>query len=61
MAKKLARQTLKEDLDKQEREMLNRTAATISEEEDEEEHLNSTQNPLDNNDLTLLVSSITGE
>ena len=61
MAKKLARQTLKEDSDKQEQEMRNRTAATISEEEDEEEHLNSTQNPLDNNDLTLLVSSITGE
>jgi len=61
MAKKLARQALKEDLDKQEREMRNRTAATISEEEDEEEHLNSTQNPLDDNDLTLLVSSITGE
>ena len=38
-----------------------RTTVTISEEDDEEEYLNSTQNPLDNNELTLLVSSITGE
>ena len=28
-----------------------RTTATIAEEEDEEEHLNSTQNPLDDSEL----------
>ena len=34
---------------------------TISQEDDEEEYLNSTQNPLDGSDLAILVSSITGE
>ena len=34
---------------------------TISEEDDKEEYLNSTQNPLDKSDLAILVSSITGE
>ena len=34
---------------------------TIAEEEDEEECLNSTQNPLDDHELSLLISSITGE
>lgn len=33
----------------------------IVEEEDEEKHLNSTQNLLDNDKLSLLVSFITGE
>ena len=32
-------------LDKKHQEIQNRTAATISEEKDEEDHLNSTQNP----------------
>ena len=43
------------------KETMIRTTTTISEEEDEEEHLNSTQNPLDNSDLALLVASITGD
>ena len=34
---------------------------TISEEDDKEEYLNSTQNPLDESDLATLISSITGE
>ena len=34
---------------------------TISEEDDKEEYLNSTQNPLDESDLAMLISSITGE
>ena len=34
---------------------------TISQEDDEEEYLNSTQNTLDESDLAILVSSITGE
>jgi hypothetical protein len=41
-----------------------RTTATITEEEDIEEHLNSTQNPIEDDDddeLTLLISSITGD
>ena len=33
-----------------------------TEEEDEEEHLNSTQNPLDDNELSvLIISTITGD
>ena len=61
MARKLAKQAIKYSLDKHHQEIQNRTAATISEEEDEEDYLNSTQDPLDNNDLALLVSSITYE
>ena len=34
---------------------------TISEEDDKEEYLNSTQKPLDESDLAMLISSITGE
>ena len=34
---------------------------TISEEDDREEYLNSTQNPLDESDLATLISSITGK
>ena len=34
---------------------------TISEEDDKEEYLNSTQNPLDECDLATLISSITGK
>ena len=44
-----------------EKETRIRTPVMITEEEDEEEYLNSTQNPLDNNELALLVSAITGE
>ena len=61
MARKLAKQAIKYSLDKQHQEIQNRTAATITEEEDQEDHLNLTQNPLDNNDLALLVSTITDE
>ena len=61
MARKLAKQAIKYSSDKQHQEIQNRTATTISEEEDEEDHLNLTQNPLDNNDLALLVTSITDE
>jgi transposase InsO family protein len=43
------------------KENLIRTPTTISEEEDKEEHLNSTQNPLDNSELSLLIASITGD
>ena len=37
-----------------------RTTATITEEEDEEEYLNLTQNPLDDTELSVLISTITG-
>ena len=60
MARKLAKQAIKYSSEKQHQEVQNRTATTISE-EDEEDHLYLTQNPLDNNDLALLVSSITDE
>ena len=33
---------------------------TITEEEDEEEYLNSMQNPLDDTELSVLISTITG-
>jgi hypothetical protein len=38
-----------------------RTSITITEEEDEEAHLNSTQHPLDDSELSLLIALITGE
>jgi hypothetical protein len=38
-----------------------RSTMTISEEDDEEEYLNSTQNPLYECDLATLISSITGK
>ena len=41
-------------------EHAHRTPASISEEDDEDEHLNSTRNPLDESDLSLLISTITG-
>ena len=44
-----------------EKEKRTRTLTTILEEEDREEHLNSTQNPLDDSEFSLLVSSITGD
>jgi transposase InsO family protein len=44
-----------------EKEAQIRTTVTILEEEDDEEYLNSTQNPLDSSELALLVSSITCE
>jgi hypothetical protein len=50
--------TEKKQLDKYTR---NRTPTTITEEDDEERHLNSTQNPLDDDRLISLISSITGE
>ena len=34
---------------------------TISEEEDKDTYLNRTQNPLEDNELSLLITSITGE
>ena len=51
---------------KQERKLMEkgnqiRRPTTISEEEDEDSHLNSTQNPLGNTDLAVLIDSITGE
>ena len=39
----------------------NRLRTTITEEEDEEKHLNSTQNPLDDTELSVLISTITGD
>ena len=44
-----------------EKEMLIRTHVTITKEKDEEEHLNSTQNPLNNSELLQLIASITGD
>ena len=41
-------------------EKLLRTTTTITEGEDEEEYLNSTQNPLDDTELSVLISTITG-
>jgi hypothetical protein len=38
-----------------------RTPITITEEEDREAHLNSTQNPLDDKELALLISTITND
>ena len=38
-----------------------RTPVTITEEEDKEEYLNSTQNPLDDHELSVLIASITGD
>jgi hypothetical protein len=46
---------------KQAKEKRTRTPATISVEEDKEKHLNSTQNPLDHDDIALLVSTLIGE
>ena len=34
---------------------------TVTEEEDEEKHLNSTRNPLDDAELSVLISTITGD
>ena len=44
-----------------EQEKQRRSPVTISEEDEEEEYLNSTQNPLDKRDLATLISSITGK
>ena len=48
-------------LEWREQETQKQLPVTISEEDDKEEYLNSTQNPLDKSDLAILVSSITGE
>lgn len=48
-------------LDEKQQENSERTPTTIVEEEDEEKHLNSTQQPLDEGELAILISSITGE
>src|SRR6202034_595111 len=50
--------TEKRQLDK---DTKTRTPVTITEEEDKEEHLNSTQNPTDDDRFISLISSITGE
>ena len=39
----------------------NRLRTTVTEKEDEEKHLNSTQNPLDDAELSVLISTITGD
>ena len=44
-----------------EQETQKQLPVTISEEDNKEEYLNSTQNPLDKSNLAILVSSITGE
>jgi hypothetical protein len=44
-----------------EKEKRNRTSATITEEKDEEDHLNATQNPLPDDELALLISTITDD
>ena len=38
-----------------------RLRTTSTEEKDEEEHLNSTQNPLEDTELSVLISTITGD
>ena len=38
-----------------------RTTTTITEEEDKEAHLNSTQTHLDEDELSVIISSITGD
>ena len=42
-------------------ETINRTPVTMEEVEDEEEHLNFTQRPLDKDDLSEIIATITGE
>jgi hypothetical protein len=42
-------------------EKRNRTSTAITEEKDEEAHLNATQNPLPDNELALLISTITDD
>ena len=51
LARRLSRQALK--LDPKEKQL----RTTMVEEEDEEEYLNSTQNPLDDSELSLLISN----
>ena len=41
-------------------ETLNGTSVTVEEVKDEEEHLNSTQRPLDKNNLSEIIATITG-
>ena len=48
-------------LEWREQEKQRRSSITISEEDDKEEYLNSTQNPLDECDLATFISSITGK
>jgi light-regulated signal transduction histidine kinase (bacteriophytochrome) len=52
LAKKLSRQALKTPMDK------THLMTTITDEEDEEEYLNSTQNPLDDTELSVLITTI---
>ena len=44
-----------------EKETQLKTTTTITEEEDKEAHLNSTQTQLDEDELSLIISSITGD
>jgi len=55
LAKRLSRQALQHDSEKKQ------LRTTMVEEEDKEEYLNSTLNPLDDSELSLLISSITGD
>ena len=41
-------------------ETLNGTSVTMKEVKDEEEHLNSTQRPLDKNNLSEIIATVTG-
>ena len=43
------------------RSLKKKKPVTILEEEDNDAHLNRTQNPLEDNELSLLIASITGE
>ena len=43
------------------RSLKKKKPVTISEEEDNDAHLNRTQNPLEDSELSLLIASITGE
>jgi len=55
LARKLARQTMNPAYEE------TRLRTTITEEDDEERHLNSTQNPLDDTEFSILISTITGD
>jgi hypothetical protein len=66
VVRRLAQQTIKSHeigntMDNKPLDTQNRTPTTISEEDDEDKHLNLTQNPLDDSELALIVSSIIGD
>ena len=59
LAKRLSKQATQTKRTIPRKETQLRTTST--EEKDEEEHLNSTQNPLEDTELSVLISTITGD